>query len=114
MGRNRGFTGVLIQLRREAELRARQEAAAQRRAAQEAQRAQRAFARAVAADEKERKRLYEVARVAEVASLNEQLVLDVEDLQMPTVSPVRRRRLDLSWKPPCRRPGGRLVGHRPG
>jgi restriction system protein len=81
MGRNRGFTGVLIQLQREAERRARQDAASQRRAVQEAQRAQREYERAVAADQKERKRLYEAARMAEVGSLNESLMFDVRGLQ---------------------------------
>lgn len=73
MGRNRGFTGVLIQMQRQAEREAKAREAAQRKAAVEAERARRAYERARAADEKERARLYAESRAAEVAALNEEL-----------------------------------------
>jgi restriction system protein len=73
MGRNRGFTGALIQIQREAERQARAQAAAQRRAAQEAERARRAYERAIAADERERKRLYVESRIANVELMNQDL-----------------------------------------
>src|ERR687893_75282 len=81
MGRNRGFTAALIQIQREAERRARAEAAAATRMAREADRARRAYERAQAADAKERARLYVESRVAEVELCNEQLGQDVAHLQ---------------------------------
>jgi restriction system protein len=80
VGRSRGFTGVLIQMQRQAERDARARAAAQRKAAVEAERARRAFERAAAADQKERARLYAESRVAEVAALNEDLAADIAGL----------------------------------
>lgn len=73
LGRSRGFTSVLIQMQRQAERDARARAAAQRMPQVEADRARRAFERAVAADQKERARLYAEARIAEVAALNDSL-----------------------------------------
>ena len=80
MGRSRGFTGVLIQMQRQAEREAKARAAAQRRGAAEAERARRAYERALAADQKERARLYVESRVAEVAALNEALAFDISAL----------------------------------
>jgi restriction system protein len=80
VGRSRGFTGVLIQMQRQAEREARAQAAAQRRAAAEAERARRAYERARAADERERARLYTESRIAEVAALNEELAGDIAAL----------------------------------
>jgi restriction system protein len=81
VGRSRGFTGVLVQMQRQAERDARARAAANRRAQVEADRARRAFERAVATDQKERARLYTEARVAEVAALNESLAAGISDLE---------------------------------
>ena len=80
MGRRRGFTSVLIQMQRQGERDARARVAAQRRAQVEADRARRAFERAVAADQKERARLYAESRLAEVAALNEDLTDDIAAL----------------------------------
>jgi restriction system protein len=80
VGRSRGFTSVLVQMQRQAERDARARAAAQRRAQVEAVRARRAFDRAVAADEKERTRLYNESRIAEVAALNENLAANIAEL----------------------------------
>jgi restriction system protein len=80
VGRSRGFTGVLIQMQRQAERDARARAAAQRRAAVEAERARRAYERSVAADQKERARLYAESRAADVAALNEGLAADIAAL----------------------------------
>jgi restriction system protein len=80
MGRSRGFTATLVQIHREAERQQRQQQQAARWAATEADRAQRAYERASAADEKERKRLYVESRVADVAMLNDDVVLDVARL----------------------------------
>jgi len=55
-------------------------AAAQRSAQVEAVRARRAFERAVAADQKERARLYIESRIAEVAALNDRLAADIAEL----------------------------------
>jgi restriction system protein len=81
VGRNRGFTGVLIQIQREAERKARAEVAAQRRAVRAADQARRAYELAQAAEEKERKRLYLEVRVAEVELLNQDLADDVAALE---------------------------------
>ncbi len=82
MGRNRGFTGALVQIQREADRRARAQAAAATRAAREADRARRAYERSVAADAKERQRLYVESQVAAVDLRNEELAQDVAGLQM--------------------------------
>ena len=81
MGRNRGFTGVLIQMQRQAERDARTRAAAQRRASVDAARARRAYERAQASDQKERARLYTESRIADVAALNERLADDVAAME---------------------------------
>jgi restriction system protein len=81
VGRNRGFTGVLIQMQRQAEREAKAREAAQRKAAVEAERARRAYERARAADEKERARLYAESRAAEVAALNEELADQIAALE---------------------------------
>ncbi len=81
VGRNRGFTGVLIQMQRQAERDARTRAAAQRRASVDAARARRAYERAQASDQKERARLYTESRIADVAALNERLADDVAALE---------------------------------
>ena len=81
MGRNRGFTGVLIQMQRQAEREAKAREAAQRKAAVEAERARRAYERARAADEKERARLYAESRAAEVTALNEELADQIAALE---------------------------------
>jgi restriction system protein len=73
VGRNRGFTRTLIQIQREAEREARARAAAETRTAREAERAHRAYERALAAEEKERKQLYQQARAAGVALQNQEL-----------------------------------------
>jgi len=52
----------------------------QRSAQVQAVRARRAFERAVAADQKERARLYIESRIAEVAALNERLAADIAEL----------------------------------
>jgi restriction system protein len=80
VGRNRGFTGVLIQMQRQAERNAKAHAAAQRQAAVAAERARKAYERAATADQKERARLYVEARIAEVAALNEALAADIAAL----------------------------------
>lgn len=80
MGRSRGFTGVLIQMQRQAQRDAKARVAAQRRAAVEANRARQAFERAAAADQKERARLYAESRVADVAAMNEGLAADIAAL----------------------------------
>lgn len=80
VGRSRGFTGVLIQMQRQAERDAKARVAAQRRAQVEADRALRAFERATVADQKERARLYIESRVAEVAALNDGLAVDITAL----------------------------------
>lgn len=80
VGRNRGFTGVLVQMQRQAERNAKAHAAAQRQAAVAAERARKAYERAAAADQKERARLYVEARIAEVAALNEALAADIAAL----------------------------------
>jgi len=82
MGRNRGFTAALVQIQREADRRARAQAAAATRAAREADRAQRAYERSVAADAKERQRLYVESQSAAVELRNEELAQDVAGLQM--------------------------------
>lgn len=81
MGRNRGFTAALVQIQREAERRARAEAAARTRAAREAERAQRAYDRAENAEAKERQRLYLESRAAFVELMNEKLDDQVARLQ---------------------------------
>src|SRR5215211_7430732 len=80
MGRSRGFTATLVQMQREAERQQRQQQQAARRAAAEAERTRQAYRRAAMADEKERKRLYLESRVAEVARLNDELLVDVSRL----------------------------------
>lgn len=82
MGRNRGFTGALIQIRREAERQARLRAAAQTRAAREAERARRAYERAAIAEVKERQRLYVESRMADVELCNQELKEDVAALEL--------------------------------
>jgi restriction system protein len=77
MGRNRGFTGALIQIQREAERQARARAAADTRAAREAERARRAFERAQATEAKEQQRLYVESRIADVDLDNQELQDDV-------------------------------------
>src|SRR5512132_4098112 len=81
MGRNRGFTGALIQIQREAERQARARAAADTRAAREAERARRAFERAQATEAKEQQRLYVESRIADVDLDNQELQDDVAGLQ---------------------------------
>jgi restriction system protein len=81
MGRNRGFTGALIQIQREAERQARARAAADTRAAREAERARRAFQRAQATEAKEQQRLYVESRIADVDLDNQELQDDVAGLQ---------------------------------
>jgi restriction system protein len=81
VGRSRGFTGVLVQMQRQAERDRKARAAAESRARVEADRARRAFERASAANQEERARLYAVARVAEVAALNESLAAGISDLE---------------------------------
>jgi restriction system protein len=81
VGRSRGFTGVLIQMQREAERNAKARAAAQRQAAVAAERARKAYERSVAADQKERARLYVESRIAEVAARNEALTADIAALE---------------------------------
>jgi restriction system protein len=80
MGRNRGFTAALIQIQREAERQARARAAAGTRAAREAERAHRAYERALAAEAKERQRLYVESRLADVELRNQELADDVAGL----------------------------------
>jgi restriction system protein len=80
VGRSRGFTSVLIQMQRQAERDAKARVAAQRHATVEAGRARRAYERAAVTDQKERARLYNESRVAEVAALNEALVADISGL----------------------------------
>jgi len=82
MGRNRGFTGALIQIQREAERQARLRAATETRAAREAERALRAYERAEVAEAKERQRLYVESRMADVELLNEELKEDVAALEL--------------------------------
>lgn len=82
MGRNRGFTGALIQIQREAERQARLRAAAETRTAREAERARRAYERADAADAKERQRLYVESRMADVELRNQELKDDVAALEL--------------------------------
>jgi restriction system protein len=82
MGRNRGFTGALIQIQREAERQARMRAAAETRAAREAERARRAYERAEAAEAKERQRLYVESRMADVELRNQELKEDVAALEL--------------------------------
>jgi restriction system protein len=81
MGRNRGFTGALVQIQRESERQARAQAAAATRAAREAERAHRAYERAQAAEAKEYQRLYVESRMADVDLRNEELQNDVATLQ---------------------------------
>jgi restriction system protein len=81
MGRNRGFTGALVQIQRESERQARAQAAAATRAAREAERAHRAYERAQAAEAKEYQRLYVESRMADVELRNEELQNDVATLQ---------------------------------
>lgn len=82
MGRNRGFTGALIQIQREAERQARQRAAEQTRAAREADRARRAYERAQTAEGKERQRLYVESQIADVTLQNQELENDVAALEL--------------------------------
>lgn len=82
MGRNRGFTGALIQIQREAERQARLQAAAETRAAREAERARRAYERAEIAEEKEHQRLYLESRTADVELCNQELKDDVIALEL--------------------------------
>jgi restriction system protein len=81
MGRNRGFTGALVQIQREAERQRKAQAAAATRAARDAERAHRAYERAMAAEAKEQQRLYVDSRMADVELLNEELQDDVTGLQ---------------------------------
>jgi restriction system protein len=81
MARRRGFTATLIQIQRAAERQARADAAARRRAAVDSERARRAYERAQVAQGKERQRLYEESRLADVALQNQNLVDDVAALQ---------------------------------
>jgi len=82
MGRNRGFTGALIQIQREAERQARLRVATETRAAREAERALRAYERAEVAEAKERQRLYVESRMADVELRNEELKEDVAALEL--------------------------------
>jgi restriction system protein len=81
MGRNRGFTGALVQIQREAERQRKAQAAAATRAAREGERAHRAYERAMAAEAKEQQRLYVESRIADVELLNEELQENVAGLQ---------------------------------
>ena len=80
MGRSRGFTATLVQIQREGGRQRRQQEMATRRAATEADKARRAYERAAALEEKERKRLYLESRIAEVALLNDNLAADIHQL----------------------------------
>jgi restriction system protein len=81
MGRNKGFTGALIQIQREAERQRKAQAAAATRAAREAERARKVYERAQVGEAKERQRLYVESRVADVELRNEELQDDVAGLQ---------------------------------
>jgi restriction system protein len=81
MGRNRGFTAALIQIQREAERQRKAELAAATRAAREVERTHRAYERALAAEAKERQRLYVESRMADVELRNQELQDDVASLQ---------------------------------
>lgn len=71
----------MAQYQREAERQARAREREQMRALREAERAQRAYERSVAAEDKERKRLYLEARVAAVEAQNEELDAHVRRLE---------------------------------
>lgn len=78
--RRSSFSAAVTQMQRDAARRQAAQARAQRQAVQAANRARIAHQRAVALDEKERKRLYLESRIAEVAELNEDLEASVADL----------------------------------
>jgi restriction system protein len=80
MGRRSGFVASLAQVQREL---ARVQAAqirAENAKRRQAEQASRAYMRSVAADERERKRLYAEERSAEVASLNDQIEASLQEL----------------------------------
>jgi restriction system protein len=88
VARRSGFAYRMAQYQRQQEAHARAVAREQMRAVREAERAHKAYERALAAEEKERKRLYVESRVADVDAMNEQLevfVASIENLLMATL-----------------------------
>ena len=81
MPRRRGLAGSLAQYQRQVASAQAAQLRAQTAAQREAERARKAYERAVAADERERKRLYLEARAAEVDAMNEALDGDVAALE---------------------------------
>ncbi len=119
MARRSGFVEAVSQAKRDAQQRQAAEIRAQQQALKAAERSRRELARAQAANEKERQRLYVEARIAEVESDNEVLrerVLEIQNLlvgSLGTEHEINFESLRQKFEPPDFEPGQLGVAESP-